>query len=285
MNKLIIGAIIVIIAVVVLQNQSRPTTIPLPNIDDVGDSSCTLPTSSCNDDVLTFYRCSEGEVSEVTFNCSTITSTSGEGWCNSQQTIVKNGESITRANCDIREFRQVITNQTQQSITEVENVEEVEEIQNSPPLAYCGNGVIDADETCTSCAEDFTCSEQEFCDEQSGLCTKINSFGDQRCTQQENASNADCASCGCQNQRVCNQLTQQCQQGIQVTASLEQQVNFILEEHLANNFTYLGLVDTIYHNQSAKMLVIDCNPQNEYFCRTFIIINAQGEILETVETS
>ncbi len=54
---------------------------------------------------------------------------------------------------------------------------------------------------------------------------------------------------------------------------------------MTNTRVYLGVSDTIYKNESAKMAVIDCNPQNTYPCRIFIIINSQGEEIETIRTT
>lgn len=295
---LAIVTIVVVIGVafVLLQSSAKPT---LPNLENTGDSTCNLPASSCSGSVLTFYRCSNGSTSEQQYDCKLLSDVVANWTCNPTQVVEKNGERITRANCDVVQAAGQEQNGSEAASAESStgdlNGEQSEEQnagglsppQRAPPLAYCGNDYVDADETCVSCLEDFKCTSQEFCDNESGLCTKINSFGDDRCTQEENRTGVDCSSCGCSENNICNEVSKRCQDDVPLTAVLEVKIDGVVNATLSNrsSIAYLGLVDTIYANQSAKMAVFDCDTTETFFCRTFVIIDRNGNVLETVHTS
>ncbi|MFH1247004.1 MAG: hypothetical protein V1644_01360 [Candidatus Micrarchaeota archaeon] len=296
-DKLLVGVAIVVVIAAAAVFFNWPTLRPaLPEIENTGDASCTLQASSCNGDVLTFYRCSNGSSIKNEYDCTKLADGVHNWTCNPSQVIVKNGVSTTRANCDYASVVQQSEGASDansvaasSSATGSPNATASQSagVQRAPPLAYCGNGVIDADETCMSCAEDYACTVTEFCEEQSGLCTKINAFGDDRCTQEENSTGTDCYNCGCAENQICNEFSKRCQASVTVNAAFEAKVDSIVNLTLYNdsNSAYLGLVDTIYESKSAKMAVFDCDTSNTFFCRTFVIVDKNGNVLETVHSS
>lgn len=294
-NKLLVGVVVIVVIAALAVFFNWPTLRPaLPNVEDVGDASCNLPQSSCNNTVLTFYRCSNGSAVENDYDCTRLNDAFNNWNCNPRQITVKNGVETIRANCDIAPRLLTVPNAStsptangQQGAAQSDQEVNASPPQRAPPLAYCGNDYIDADETCNSCAEDFKCSASEFCEEESGLCRKINSFGDDRCTQQENTTGSDCSACGCADSQICNEFSHRCQAAVVVNAAFEAKVDAVVNATISdsNSTAYIGLVDTIYANQSAKMAVFDCDTTNTFFCRTFVILDRNGNVLETVHST
>ncbi len=295
-DKLIVAVVVIVVIAAAAVFFNWPTLRPtLPDVQNTGDSTCNLPQTSCNGSVLTFYRCSNGSSVQNDYNCTRLSDSVNNWTCNSRQVFVKNGVQSTRANCDIagsRSVENVFPNNQGASTPQGSQSQQVNQQSNSPqrapPLAYCGNNVTDADETCNSCAEDFKCTSQEFCSNESGLCTKSNSFGDDRCTPQENATGSDCSSCGCSSDnQICNSISKRCQASVTINTAFQAKVDAVVNSTLANgnSTSYLGLVDTIYANQSAKMAVFDCDTTRTFFCRTFVILDRNGNTLETVHST
>lgn len=285
MNKWLSVVVLVALGIAFFALQSRKTA--LPDVENIGDASCILPSSFCNATVLTFYRCSNGSVIESKHDCSRLSDIVANWTCNPRQRLVKNGQEIIRANCDYLATSGLaqISKISRNAPRSVGGALNGASPASAPPLSFCGNGVIDFEETCVLCPGDYACSNAEFCEEQTGLCKLINAFGDEQCTETENRTGSDCLSCSCGYNQICNSLSRRCQATVQLSSFLNNKIDAIITDVLNTGEAYLGIEDTIYNNQSAKMIVIDCEPQGTFFCRTLVIVDNQGTVLETIHST
>lgn len=293
--KIAIIFVAVVLAAVLFFNKS-PTPIVPPDVENLGDATCNLPASFCTESILTFYKCKNNAVNESKYNCASLSDNVSNWTCNPRQVIVKDGVEITRANCEPMQSnsQEPVENQSNDDESSLSSSGSGSNsqasgstggIQRAPPLAYCGNNVTDVGETCVSCPGDFKCTAAEYCPPESGLCRKINSFGDGNCTATENRTGVDCSSCGCPNERICNIVTKQCIASVSVTPSFMSKVDDLVGRTVSNDTVFLGLSDTIYNGKGAKMAVFDCDPQNTFYCRTYIIVDQNGNVLGTVHTT
>ncbi len=289
MNKVTFVVIVIVIAAVVLlfNNYGQKSQSPIvSNLSVV----CTAPVSRCEGAVLVFYRCSSGEIIENRQNCAMLSNVVNNWTCNPMQSLVKDGREIVRANCDVvaranssNESSSEPYNETQ--TTPVQSVANRTINSSAPPLAFCGNGIRDIDETCIFCPRDYFCALNERCDSETGLCKKKQLFGDDICTSVENFTGADCQSCGCSNGFICNLGSRQCQATIADTANVTAVLNSIILQYSSNQTSFLGVEDVVYNGKSAKAAVIDCDVSNTFFCRTIVVVGVNGEILETIHSS
>lgn len=285
MNKWLLVVVLVALSIAFFALQPRKTT--LPDIENVGDSTCILPSSFCNATMLTFYRCSNGSVIESKHDCSRLSDIAANWTCNPRQRLVKNGQEIIRANCDYlaTSGSAQVSDISRNAPRSVGGALNGASPSSAPPLSFCGNGIVDFEETCASCPEDYACSSVEFCEEQSGLCKLINEFGDEQCTETENRTGSDCPSCGCGENQICNYLSRRCQATVPLSISLNNKIAAIVTDVLNTGEAYLGVEDIVHNNQSAKMIVIDCEPQGAFFCRTLVIVDNRGTVLETIHST
>ncbi len=288
MNKLT-AAILIIVAIIAFSfyqtsQQNSPMSATLAELD-----TCSTPPSTCNGDTLTLYRCVNNVSTAFHYNCTELSDSINNWTCNSKQIFVREGVRSTRANCDVVNM-QAYDNAQNASKLAVNGSRVTNAVQNtvesSPALAYCGNEIIDNGETCVSCPSDFKCTATQACDANSGICKEKNAFGDDKCTAQEKQLGTDCSTCGCTNGNICNSVSKRCELAALLTSSGVARINEIVTNYTSKyNYTFVSSTDMVYANQSAKLIAINCNPRETFFCRIFLIVDKDGNELAKFQTT
>ena len=148
----------------------------------------------------------------------------------------------------------------------------------------CGDGICGATEDCNNCAEDCGCKSGEYCSD-NGIC-RSDVCGDEICSAEENRTQTCCEDCGCLLNKVCNKVTQTCQDKTTISKEkVRKAANDYTDE---NNITgtITGIKDAYYKDEILKQVNIDCGAEEiPYPCAIVLYINAEGKIIEYIRTS
>lgn len=148
----------------------------------------------------------------------------------------------------------------------------------------CGDDICTLTEDCNNCIQDCACKTGEYCDE-IGLCRNI-VCGDDICSDKEKIDESCCEDCGCLEEKVCNKVTQKCQEKIEVSENL---INNVVDKYLIDNEIegkIVKITDTYHKDNIVKQITIDCKTEEKpYPCLRILLINEKGEIIEEVRTA
>jgi len=146
---------------------------------------------------------------------------------------------------------------------------------------FCGDGICGVTEDCRTCPQDCRCKPGEYCSE-TGIC-RVNVCGDGICSPLENQTQSCCEDCGCPSDKICNKVTQTCQE--KPTISDEDVIKIVENYMKENNITgkITSIIDTYYKNETLKQVSIDCKSKElPYPCSIILYINNDGRIVEEV---
>lgn len=148
----------------------------------------------------------------------------------------------------------------------------------------CGDGICGATEDCKNCIEDCDCHTGEYCSD-TGIC-RTGVCGDEVCSAEEGRTQSCCEDCGCPSDKICNKVTQQCQE--KATISEEDVIEIANDYMNQNNIdgTIIGVSDAYYKNETLKQVNIDCRTEDvPYPCAIILYIDDNGEIVEEIRTA
>ena len=156
-------------------------------------------------------------------------------------------------------------------------------VQQPENLNVCGNGICTLTEDCNSCSQDCACGSNEYCDN-TGVCRQA-VCGDEICSDEEKLSDSCCEDCGCKEGKICNKVTQKCQEKIEVS---EDTITNTVNDYLTKNKIegkIKKIIDTYYKDQTIKEVTIDCGKEEiPYPCEVILFFNERGEIVEEIKT-
>lgn len=148
----------------------------------------------------------------------------------------------------------------------------------------CGDGICGATEDCNNCVEDCMCKSGEYCSD-NGIC-RSDVCGDEICSFEENRTQTCCEDCGCLLNKICNKVTQICQDKATIS---EEKIRKIADDYMVDNEitgTITGIKDTYYKDEILKQINIDCRAEEiPYPCAIVLYIDGSGEIVEDMRTS
>lgn len=148
----------------------------------------------------------------------------------------------------------------------------------------CGDGICGATEDCNNCAEDCRCKSGEYCSD-NGIC-RGDVCGDEICSAKENKTQTCCEDCGCLLNKICNKVTQTCQEKSTIS---EEKIRKAANDYMDDNKitgNIIGIKDAYYKDEVLKQVNIDCKTEEiPYPCAIVLYINTNGEIVEDVRTS
>ncbi|MBI5036412.1 hypothetical protein HZC09_03635 [Candidatus Micrarchaeota archaeon] len=138
--------------------------------------------------------------------------------------------------------------------------------QMAPPLAYCGNRVCDASESCFSCVEDCGCNGKEECTG-AGVCRIPPSCGGKQCSEEQ----------------FCNHVTESCVEPI----VLDEETRLsVVQAYLEKEETldgkpvkFVGSEDSYYRDKTVKALYFDCSSA-ELHCSLDVLVDENGKVLK-----
>jgi hypothetical protein len=148
----------------------------------------------------------------------------------------------------------------------------------------CGDGICGATEDCNNCPQDCGCKSGEYCSN-IGICRE-NVCGDGVCSNEENMTHNCCEDCSCTFDKICNKVTENCQEKINIS---EGDVTKIANDYMNKNSingTIIEITDAYYKNETIKQVNIDCRTKEiPYPCQIVLYINSTGKIVEEMRTA
>ncbi|MEA3343862.1 MAG: hypothetical protein U9Q92_06905 [archaeon] len=148
----------------------------------------------------------------------------------------------------------------------------------------CGDDICGATEDCSNCAEDCGCKSGEYCSD-TGIC-RGDVCGDDICSAEENRTQTCCEDCGCLLNKICNKVTQMCQEKATISEEkIRKAANDYMDENKIRG-TIIGIKDAYYKDEILKQVNIDCRAEEiPYPCAIILYIDDEGKIVEEIRTS
>lgn len=259
---------------------------------------------NCVGDVLVYLRCDGGSIVETRSNCVDFGDDDFQGYCN-PSFVTPSG--ATEAACDYKpksaaaiagEVTPVLRSTATATPTVYPQGPTVSPngvygsladlLAVMPRTVYCGNLECDASEDCSNCAKDCGCGPEMFCKEypESGvhLCELKHYCGDGECDSTERSGKTCCTDCICASGQFCDVGTEKCVKQAALSDSSIEGVVAIYVSNYSSAGEYIGSRDGVYGGVAVKEVYLDCGSEVLPFCRTVLIVAANGTILDVLHS-
>ncbi|MEW5955551.1 MAG: hypothetical protein AB1626_03375 [Candidatus Micrarchaeota archaeon] len=299
---IIVIVVAVIAGILIFYFGQRPVTQPREQVIRAGpDAECTAGqfTINCEGNVLVYSYCQAGAMRLSRYNCPEYGDEDFDGYCNS---AYRYDDGRVEAACDYRaKSAAAIAGEVVAARPFTSPREEIgavpspgvygsfEELLAAMPLTvYCGNNECDAAEDCKTCAEDCGCGPNMTCKEypESGvaLCELAHYCGDEECDDNERAQRSCCTDCSCSTGYFCDVGTENCVRQAQISEARLDEVVANYTNSSFYNETLIGVRDGVWGGIPVKEAYLDCGRESLPFCRTVLVIAANGTILDVLHS-